>query len=91
MFGGHGFNVVAFGNSLNEQVDDTILMTPYDSPVEETLELLPSLTFGEILKETPEEYSLENWDTEADIIIELGDDFVEFYYDHDERFYVGFY
>jgi hypothetical protein len=55
------------------------------------VDLLPSLTFGEITTELPYEYQTANWPTDADVIIELGEDFADYYDDNEELFYIGFY
>lgn len=39
----------------------------------------------------PTEYAKENWESEADIILILGDDFVEYYQENTSLFYEGFY
>lgn len=89
----YGFNVVRYGNAFTKEVEETKIFAnqELDKIAEKTLDILPSLTFGKVLNEAPTGYSLENFDTEAEIIIELGEDFVEYYNDYDERFYVGFY
>jgi len=90
----YGFNAV-FGNGQNKDIQDTRLI-PLENEVnadevEQTLQILPSLTFGEITSEVPTEYLPENWQTDAEIIIELGQDFADYYKAHDELFYIGVY
>ncbi|MEK7145891.1 MAG: LCP family protein [Patescibacteria group bacterium] len=90
----YGFTVVRHGNGLDRELAETNLfwnreLTEVD---EATIELLPSLLgSGEILEETPSQYSLESFPTEATVIIELGDDFLEYYNENGELFYVGVY
>ncbi len=90
----YGFNA-EFGNGPNKDIQDTRLIPIQNATnadeVQGTLEILPSLTFGEITNEVPTEYLPENWDTDAEIIIELGQDFVDYYKAHDELFYIGVY
>jgi LCP family protein required for cell wall assembly len=85
----YGFNIVGFGNGLEKGVADTMIYVINEEALEddETLDLLPSLTFGEITYEVPTEYL----DTDADIVIELGEDFADYYDEHEELFYIGFY
>ncbi len=94
----YGFNIVDYGNAATKNVKDTSLFSvsvtedkQNTEQTESTLELLPSLTFGEILSEVPVAYLPQNWPTDAQIILELGEDFVDFYKEHGERFYLGFY
>lgn len=86
----YGFNVVAYGNGASRDVSDTQIISRMEGN-DATLELLPSLTLGQITTTVPSEYLPENWPSEAEIIIELGDDFGEFYEEHDELFYIGVY
>lgn len=86
----YGFNASIGGNATNRETQDTRII-PRMEGNDETLELLPSLTFGEIVSELPTEYSPENYASNAEIIIELGQDFAEFYEEHDELFYIGVY
>lgn len=88
----YGFNVVRYGNGLNKGVEKTRIFTTQklDKADEQVLQLIPSLLYGEIQAETPPEYNSTEFDTEAKIIIELGEDFLDFYNNYDERFYVGF-
>lgn len=90
----YGFTVVRHGNGLDRALPETKLfwnreLTEVD---EATVELLPSLLGGaEIVEETPPQYSLEVFPSEATVIIELGDDFLEYYNENGELFYVGVY
>ena len=86
----YGFNVVNYTNALDRETANTQIISRMPDN-EATLELLPSLTFGEITSTVPTEYSIENWPTDAEIIIILGQDFAEFYKEHDELFYIGIY
>jgi len=89
----YGFNIVQFGNAAEKGVENTMIYVLDEEALkeDETLDLLPSLTFGEITTEIPLEYQAENWTTDAKIIIELGDDFAEYYDENPELFYIGFY
>lgn len=86
----YGFNVVNYGNGADRELTDTRIISRMTGN-ENTLDLLPTLTFGEITSEVPTEYLPENWPSEAEIIIELGEDFGEFYEEHGELFYIGIY
>jgi len=86
----YGFNVVNYDNALDREVADTRIISRMIGN-ENTLDLLPTLTFGEITSNVPTEYLPENWPSEAEIIIELGQDFGEFYEEHGELFYIGIY
>ena len=89
----YGFNVVSYGNATAKGQADTMIYVLDEEAVkkDETLDLLPSLTFGEISTDIPVEYSAENWPTEADILIELGEDFADYYDENNELFYIGLY
>jgi hypothetical protein len=86
----YGFNV-EYGNSNTKNVTDTKIynLSPDDDTVEGTLELLPSLTYGEITSTVPDEYRAAAGT--AKIIIVLGQDFADYYKEHDNLFYIGFY
>lgn len=86
----YGFNVVNYGNAINRETAETVIISRLEGN-ENTLELLPSLTFGEITTTVPAEYAPETWGGEAEIIIVLGEDFADFYNEHDELFYIGIY
>ena len=91
----YGFNVVDYGNAVNTKVEDTRIIPLKnginDEEVNRSMQILPSLTYGEIVEEVPAEYAPDIWPTDAEIIIELGEDFVEFYDDNKELFYLGVY
>lgn len=86
----YGFNVVSYGNALDRETTDTQIISLMEG-YEDTLEILPSLTFGEITSTVPAEYQPITRPTEAKIIIILGEDFAEFYNENDELFYIGIY
>lgn len=91
----YGFNVVAYGNATRNKLQNTQII-PLETEtnaqkLEETLEILPSLVHGDIVRNVPEEYLPENWQTEAEILLELGEDFAQYYKEHDELFYLGVY
>lgn len=89
----YGFNVVRYGNAFDQDQEQSVVFPnrELDELGEETLDFLNPLIFAKELKEAPEIYSLDNFDTEASILILLGQDFADFYREHDELFYVGFY
>jgi len=89
----YGFNVSAYGNAAAKGLEDTKIYILNEELLkdDETVDLLPSLTFGEITTEIPYEYQSANWPTDADIIIELGEDFADYYDDNEDLFYIGFY
>ncbi|MEK9159477.1 MAG: LCP family protein [Patescibacteria group bacterium] len=86
----YGFNVVSYGNALDRETSDTQIISLVEGN-DATLELLPTMTFGEITSTVPAEYQPVSRPTEAKIIIILGEDFAEFYEEHDELFYIGIY
>lgn len=98
----YGLNVVDASNAATKDVEKTqIFYYPQGEDEDEeaiiyeldqTLEVIESLlTTGEISEPT-DEYSKENWDSDgAEIVIVLGQDFLEYYNEHEERFYIGFY
>ncbi|OGJ43185.1 hypothetical protein A2974_03765 [Candidatus Peregrinibacteria bacterium RIFCSPLOWO2_01_FULL_48_20] len=91
----YGFNVVNYGNAATAGVEKTRIIPLRnginDEEVNRNIQILPSLTQGEIMNEVPPEYAPAVWPTEAEVIIELGEDFVDFYEENDELFYLGVY
>ncbi|MBT4384701.1 LCP family protein [Candidatus Peregrinibacteria bacterium] len=96
----YGFNPVGFGNAVStDQKKSRIIIRNElrdgefeETDISETLELLPTFIPGaDIYKTAPEEYNELNWPTEARIIVELGEDFLEYYQEYEERFYWGIY
>ena len=91
----YGFNVVNYGNAAATGVEKTRIIPLRnginDEEVNRNIQILPSLTQGEIMNEVPPEYAPAVWPTEAEVIIELGEDFVDFYEENDELFYLGVY
>ncbi len=89
----YGFNVIEYGNAIEKNVEKTkiYILDKESSEEDKTAEILPSLTFGEISYEVPEKYQSPNWETEASIIIELGEDFAKYYKENKDLFYIGFY
>ena len=87
----------SFGNALAKGQADTIICMPEGvseadkEAANSVLNILPSMTFGEIKSECPNGYSLLERPTEAKIIIILGDDFATYYHEHENLFYLGFY
>jgi len=88
-----GFNVIDTANSLEASVPATSMFaaTELNDVTEDTLDVIQMLVPGVILNETPEEYSYPNWDTDAEIIIELGEDYLDYYEENDKFFYYGVY
>lgn len=93
----YGFTVSAYGNAASKEVDETHIFRSdplVDATESENVtmgllnELIPML---EIADETPLDYQPVNWTKKADLILELGEDFAEFYRENDEKFYIGFY
>ncbi|MBU0981253.1 LCP family protein [Patescibacteria group bacterium] len=89
----YGFNVVHFGNAANELPEKTTIFANRELTKvgEETMQALTTVIPAEILPEPPPEYTLENFDTDASIIIEIGQDFVDFYNENEDHFYFGFF
>ncbi len=91
----YGFNVVNYGNAANANVESTLIIPLKnginDEEVNRSMQILPSLTYGEIVEDVPSEYAPDVWPTDAEIIIELGQDFVDFYEDNEDLFYLGVY
>jgi LCP family protein required for cell wall assembly len=91
-----GLNVYEYGNGAEKGIVTSLIIPTSDpetlqTKTSETLQILPSLGFGDIVSETPLNYTLENWDTSSDIILELGEDYLNYYLQHEEWFYEGFY
>ena len=88
-----GFNVIDTANSLEESVPATNMFatTELNNTTEDILDTIQMLVPGIILNETPEQYSFPNWDTDAEIIIELGEDYLDYYEENDKFFYYGVY
>ncbi len=86
----YGFNVVDTENALNQDLATTRIFPSGESNAftEETSEALNYLLLGEILDTAPEEYAL--WETDAELIIELGTDFYEYYTANEDLFYYEF-
>lgn len=89
----YGFDVVRFGNATDQEVSETRIFSNrnLDKAGEVAIQMLSELIPSKILGDTPEEYTLENFETDASVIIELGDDFLDYYNKNNNRFYVGFY
>lgn len=89
-----GLNVNDYGNADTKTVETTSFY-PYgevrnQKHMEETFNALRFLTLGEGNFDTPAVYG-EDWPSSSEIIIELGEDFYDFYQNHREHFYLGFY
>lgn len=93
-----GFEVVRYGNAAEKVVEKTqiiprsLLMAGQDA---ETILANPTLQhlmtefipIGELLTELPQNYSPTAWETDTDIIIVLGNDYVEWMRANKKRFY----
>ncbi len=94
----YGFNVVDFGNAESKETENTSIykMNPENPLAEDTAKMIPLLINGEITDEIPTAYqsipgtdSTNPWD--GDLIIELGVDFLDYYKENENLFYIGFY
>lgn len=83
-----GLDVVRYGNASKKGVLNTSLFVQQEEmkQQEEALKALSDVVLGEYLEETPGDYLPEVWPTEANVIIELGEDFGEFYTSHPKWF-----
>lgn len=95
----YGFNVESYGNADDKDLERTqIYILPQSSnteaskaeqvKVENTAKLLPLLIDGEISADIAPSLAA---DSNAEIVIVLGADFAEYYKEHSELFYIGFY
>ncbi|MBT5016706.1 LCP family protein [Candidatus Peregrinibacteria bacterium] len=96
--GRYGYDIVRFGNAANQGIPTTriiprtALLSGQDA---ETINSDPSLNYfhenyipvGFVMTELPQEYSPAEWETEADVIIELGQDYVDWMTDNQISFY----
>jgi len=87
----YGFNVTRYGNAARVGETQTTIFNLAGEELEgsKTLEYLQKMLPGAVItSEIPEDYSPINWETEADIIIEMGEDFIPYYEaNYDARFY----
>lgn len=83
----YGFNIIRYGNAFEEDQQDTEIYLLFDQE-NETLEFLPRYVEGEIT-ELPEQYFPENFNTDAGIIVLLGEDFATFREKKEELFYLN--
>lgn len=89
----YGLNIARWGNAPATRMDETATSV-FDLGVTPSLEsetlnaltqLIPTATTQTII---PEDYSPANWDSEAEILIELGSNFTQFYEEnYEKRFY----
>jgi LCP family protein required for cell wall assembly len=88
----YGFNIVDTENSLNEDFAFTRIFPAGDlnAVTEETIDALTEIIPGYKVTETPEEYDQLVWDTDAEVIIELGADFHDYYKENEDLFYYEF-
>ena len=87
----YGFNVVAYGNAYEKGVEDSSIYPLTEFSDNETLDLLPAMVMGDVIEEIPAHYNSLDWPTDATVLVELGEDFVDYYNEYSERFYLGFY
>ncbi len=90
----YGFDVVRYGNAARLGLEETTIfdLRVFDTEVyeeDETIKFLKEmLPTAVVSTEIPEDYNPVNWNTEADIIIELGKNFIPYYEEnYDSRFY----
>jgi polyisoprenyl-teichoic acid--peptidoglycan teichoic acid transferase len=87
----YGFNVVNTGNAESKDAFQTRIFPAGESNamLEQTMEALaPLLVDAEILTETPTEYDPLTWGTsEAEIIVEFGTDYLEFFEENEDLYY----
>ncbi len=96
--GRFGFDIVRFGNAANTEVPMTRIIpitALLNGQTPEQIQANPHLTHltenyipvGFVMTELPQEYSPAEWTTEADIIIELGQDYVDWMEANRDLFY----
>jgi len=96
--GRFGYDVVRFGNAANQGVQKTRIIprslllngqSPEDAAEHPQLKELHKkfLPVGEITQDVPPEYAPEVWTSQADVIIELGSDYVNWMNANPKYFY----
>lgn len=94
----YSFPILRFGNARSNDIQKTTYFIKTNSPEtmttndyppisDETLALLQELIPGEISTEIPEKYLAEPYLSDAQIVLEIGADFEEFYLENEEKFY----
>ncbi len=85
----YGFNIVRYGNAARIGETQTTIFNLTSTEDQKTIDYLQEMLPGAVVAtEIPEEYLPINWETEADILIEIGTDFIPYYEEnYDERFY----
>lgn len=98
-----GFNVTDASNAPSKdiQTSSMFFQTKADPETgttiapekldESTMEFIQNFIPVEISSETPQTHTQENLDADAKIIIVLGNDFMDFYNENPQYFYVGYY
>lgn len=77
-----GFNIIRFGNAKNQDVKQTAIYyktAKAEEGIPETASLLTDLFTAKISSELPNEYKIPPFESEASIVIELGEDFLPVY------------
>lgn len=84
----YGFNVVEHGNAAEKPLPTTRVFVNKDlnDADEHTLDLLKEILPGEYSEKIADTYG-----TEGTIIIELGEDFLDFYKENSAKFYAAYY
>ena len=84
----YGFNIARYGNAAEIGHATTSIFNLNQQESETIQALLTMIPTAEIAEEIPEDYWPESWETEATLLIELGEDFIQYYEDnYDSRFY----
>lgn len=88
----YGFDVIDTENALSKDTQETRIwpVGEINEITEETMDALTTIIDAEELNEMPEEYSNALWNTDAEIMIELGSDFYQFYLSNSDLFYYEF-
>jgi LCP family protein required for cell wall assembly len=99
-----GFNVVDASNAASKEVKESsmFIQTKVDPETgaeiktshgaEETMDFLTHFIPVKTSNELPTTYDSTVWDSEGgEVIIELGEDFLEFYEEYSQFFYIGYY
>lgn len=92
----YGFTVADYGNAETKEVTKTQIYNqrPESEEVENTAKLIPLLIDGELTADIPLAYQSTSTGEsygQGELFIELGQDFAEYYKEHEDLFYIGFY
>lgn len=96
--GRFGYDITRYGNAANQGVPTTRIIpltALLNGQTAENIKEDPYLKYlqdnfvpvGFIMTELPQEYSPAEWDTDADIIIELGQDYIDWMNANQQKFY----